>query len=196
MSGRQAIAYRRMRNAAAGEAARAGTRDPTKHNTSAPVETQSGHDRGLSSPPTVRFFTKVGEIAGIAMPENASYNLVSCKYRTFSEVTEEHYRNHPEEIDGFLKIAFEEYAKDNDTGALLSALRIISRANSARSASPFARYDLRGAELYDAIRQITASCELRPPWPSLGSHRPVRRATPLRKCLHPARPSAIPDRRC
>jgi len=59
VSGRQAIAYRRMRNAAAGEAARAGTRDPAKHNTSAPVETQSGHDRGLlSSPPTVRVFYK------------------------------------------------------------------------------------------------------------------------------------------
>lgn len=54
-----------------------------------------------------------------------------CKYRTFSEVTEEHYRNHPEEIDDFLKIAFEEYAKDNDAGALLSALRIISKGVSA-----------------------------------------------------------------
>mgnify|MGYP001308266426 CR=1 FL=1 len=60
-------------------------------------------------------------------------------YRTFNEVMEEHYRNHPEEIDDFLKIAFEEYAKDNDTDVLLSALRIISRVNSARSASPSAR---------------------------------------------------------
>ena len=49
------------------------------------------------------------------------------KYRTFNETMEEHYRNHPEEIDDFLKITFEEYAKDNDPGALLSALRIISR---------------------------------------------------------------------
>lgn len=50
------------------------------------------------------------------------------KYRKLSEATEEHYRDHPEEIDGFLKVTFEEYAKDHDTGALLSALRIISRA--------------------------------------------------------------------
>jgi HTH-type transcriptional regulator / antitoxin HigA len=50
------------------------------------------------------------------------------KYRTLSEVTEEYYLENPEEIEGFLKITFEEYAKDNDTGALLSALRIISRA--------------------------------------------------------------------
>ena len=50
------------------------------------------------------------------------------KYRKFGEVTEEYYRKHPEEIDEFLKVTFEEYAKDHDTGALLSALRIISRA--------------------------------------------------------------------
>ena len=50
------------------------------------------------------------------------------KYRTLSESTEEYYLNHPEEIEGFLKVTFEEYAKDSDTGALLSALRIISRA--------------------------------------------------------------------
>lgn len=50
------------------------------------------------------------------------------KYRKLGEVAEEYYSNHPEEIEGFLQVTFEEYAKDNDTGALLSALRIISRA--------------------------------------------------------------------
>ncbi len=49
------------------------------------------------------------------------------KYRTFDQVEEEYYREHPEEIDSFLTVTFEEYAKDNDTGALLSALRMISR---------------------------------------------------------------------
>ena len=49
------------------------------------------------------------------------------KYRTLSNITEEYYLDNPDEIDGFLKITFEEYAEDNDTGALLSALRIISR---------------------------------------------------------------------
>jgi probable addiction module antidote protein len=49
------------------------------------------------------------------------------KYRTFDRVEEEYYREHPEEIDSFLTVTFEEYAKDNDTGALLSALRMISR---------------------------------------------------------------------
>ena len=49
------------------------------------------------------------------------------KYRTLSEVTEDYYLNNPDEIEGFLKITFEEYAKDSDTGALLSALRVVSR---------------------------------------------------------------------
>ena len=49
------------------------------------------------------------------------------KYRTLNDVTEEYYLENPEEIEGFLKITFEEYAKDSDAGALLSALRIISR---------------------------------------------------------------------
>jgi DNA-binding phage protein len=49
------------------------------------------------------------------------------KYRTFDQVEEEYYREHPEEIDSFLTVTFEEYAKDNDTGALFSALCMISR---------------------------------------------------------------------
>jgi len=50
------------------------------------------------------------------------------KYRSFSEATENYYLENPEEIEDFLKITFEEYAQDNDMGALLSALRIVSRA--------------------------------------------------------------------
>lgn len=50
------------------------------------------------------------------------------KYRTLNEVTVEYYREHPEEVDEFLKVAFEEYALDSDTEALFSALRIASEA--------------------------------------------------------------------
>ncbi len=49
------------------------------------------------------------------------------KYRTLDEVDEDYYRNHPEEIDGYLSIAFEEYTKDGCTPALLSQLRMIAR---------------------------------------------------------------------
>ncbi|MCK5658883.1 MAG: addiction module antidote protein [Alphaproteobacteria bacterium] len=48
-------------------------------------------------------------------------------YRTFDEAQEEYYRNHPNEIDGYLEVAFEEYAKDRCTPALLSQLRMIAR---------------------------------------------------------------------
>lgn len=48
-------------------------------------------------------------------------------YRTFTDVEESYFREHPEEIDDYITILFEEYAKDGDTGALLSSLRVISR---------------------------------------------------------------------
>ncbi len=51
----------------------------------------------------------------------------SRKYRTFDETQEEYYRNHPEEIEGYLTVAFEEYAKDKCTPALLSQLQMIAR---------------------------------------------------------------------
>lgn len=47
--------------------------------------------------------------------------------RKFTDMLEEYYRGHPDEIDEFLEAQFEEYAKDGELGALLSALRIISR---------------------------------------------------------------------
>ena len=49
------------------------------------------------------------------------------EYRTFDEVQEEYYKNHPEEIDSFLATAFEEYSKDGCTPALLAELRMIAR---------------------------------------------------------------------
>ena len=48
-------------------------------------------------------------------------------YRTIDQVEEEYYREHPEEIGSYLATAFEEYAKDSCTSALLSSLRMIAR---------------------------------------------------------------------
>lgn len=48
-------------------------------------------------------------------------------YRTLEEVTEEYFIKHPEEIEDFLRITFEEYAKDGDSASLLSELRVIAR---------------------------------------------------------------------
>ncbi len=49
-------------------------------------------------------------------------------YRTFTDVEESYFREHPEEIDDYIEILFEEYAKDGDTGALLSSMRVLGRA--------------------------------------------------------------------
>lgn len=50
-----------------------------------------------------------------------------AKYRKFDEYKEEYFRQHPEEIDDFVTIIFEEYAQDGDTASLLTSLRTISR---------------------------------------------------------------------
>lgn len=49
------------------------------------------------------------------------------KYRTLEEYTEEYFTKHPEEIDDFLTESFAEYARDSDSAALLSQLRVIAR---------------------------------------------------------------------
>ncbi|BAY26389.1 putative addiction module antitoxin [Calothrix sp. NIES-2100] len=68
------------------------------------------------------------------------------KYRTFDQVEEEYYREHPEEIDSFLIVTFEEYAKDNDTGALLSALRMISRVKGVTATAEAAGISRKGLQ--------------------------------------------------
>ena len=49
------------------------------------------------------------------------------KLQKFDEYEEEYFRKRPEEIDDYLKIVFDEYAQDGDTGALLSSLRVLAR---------------------------------------------------------------------
>jgi HTH-type transcriptional regulator / antitoxin HigA len=47
--------------------------------------------------------------------------------RTLDEFTDQYFRDHPEEIDDYLAEIFQEFAEDNDTGALLVSLRVIAR---------------------------------------------------------------------
>ena len=53
--------------------------------------------------------------------------MAKRKLRTLDEFEEEYYREHPDEIEGYLKVCFEEYAKDQCTPALLSSLRMVAR---------------------------------------------------------------------
>jgi probable addiction module antidote protein len=48
-------------------------------------------------------------------------------YRTIGEVEKEYLRTHPEEVEAYLTVLFEDYAQDGDTASLLSSLRVVSR---------------------------------------------------------------------
>jgi probable addiction module antidote protein len=48
-------------------------------------------------------------------------------FRTIGEVEEQYLRDHPEEVDDYINVLFDEYAESSDTAALLSSLRVVSR---------------------------------------------------------------------
>jgi len=48
-------------------------------------------------------------------------------YRTIGEVEEQYLRDHPDEVDDYMTVLFDEYAESGDTAALLSSLRVVSR---------------------------------------------------------------------
>ena len=48
-------------------------------------------------------------------------------YRTINEVEEQYLRDHPEEMDDYVTVLFDEYAESGDTSALLSSLRVVGR---------------------------------------------------------------------
>lgn len=67
-------------------------------------------------------------------------------YPTLSEIIEEYLREHPEEIDSFVSVLFEEYAQDGDTAALLSALRVVSRVKGVSFIAENAGMSRRGVQ--------------------------------------------------
>jgi HTH-type transcriptional regulator / antitoxin HigA len=52
--------------------------------------------------------------------------------RTLDELTEQYFRDHPEEIDDYLMEIFQDFAEDNDTGALLASLHVLARVRGIR----------------------------------------------------------------
>lgn len=48
-------------------------------------------------------------------------------FREIGEVEEQYLRDHPDEVDDYINVLFDEYAESGDTAALLSSLRVISR---------------------------------------------------------------------
>ncbi|MBF0551598.1 MAG: putative addiction module antidote protein [Deltaproteobacteria bacterium] len=67
-------------------------------------------------------------------------------YRTFTDVEESYFHDHPEEIDDYLTIIFEEYAKDGDTGALLSSLRVLGRVKGITKIAAAAGMSRKGVQ--------------------------------------------------
>jgi HTH-type transcriptional regulator/antitoxin HigA len=49
------------------------------------------------------------------------------EYRTIDQITEEYFKEQPEEVDEFIHEIFADYALDGDSAALLSSLRVIAR---------------------------------------------------------------------
>ncbi len=48
-------------------------------------------------------------------------------YRTFGDLEEGYLRDHPNEVDDYPAILFDEYTQSGDTAALLSSLRVVIR---------------------------------------------------------------------
>jgi probable addiction module antidote protein len=59
--------------------------------------------------------------------------MIRRKLRTFSETQIEHYKNHPDELKGYISIALEEYQKDGDEKAFLAALSVAAKVHGGFS---------------------------------------------------------------
>lgn len=47
--------------------------------------------------------------------------------RTLDQIEDDYFHQHPEEVEEYIAVIFEEYAKDGNMGALLASLRTIAR---------------------------------------------------------------------
>lgn len=48
-------------------------------------------------------------------------------YRSFRDVEEDYFHNHPEEIAAYIDEIFDDYAQDGNSAALLASLRVIAK---------------------------------------------------------------------
>ena len=53
--------------------------------------------------------------------------MTKIKYRTVGEVEEEYFCNHPEEIDDYITLLFDEYAESGNATILFASLRLVGR---------------------------------------------------------------------
>jgi probable addiction module antidote protein len=68
------------------------------------------------------------------------------KYRTLDDVEEEYLRTHPDEIDEYITVLFDEYARDGDIKALLASLRVVCRVKGVTATAEAAGMSRRGLQ--------------------------------------------------
>ena len=53
--------------------------------------------------------------------------MAKRNYRTFREMEEDYFRDHPDEIGPYIDEMFDAYAEDGNSAALLASLRVIAK---------------------------------------------------------------------
>ena len=66
--------------------------------------------------------------------------------RTLDDFEEDYFHQHPDEIDEFISIIFEEYAQDGDLGALLASLRSVARTQGITATATAAGMTRKGLQ--------------------------------------------------
>ena len=59
--------------------------------------------------------------------------MIKRKFRTYDEAMIEYYKEHPEELKGYISVALSEYQKDGDEKAFLSALSLATHVHGGFS---------------------------------------------------------------
>jgi probable addiction module antidote protein len=72
--------------------------------------------------------------------------MTKTKYRTFRAVEEEYLRDHPEEIDDYITVLFDEYAESDDAAALFASLRLIARIKGVTAIAEAAGLSRKGVQ--------------------------------------------------
>jgi probable addiction module antidote protein len=68
------------------------------------------------------------------------------KYRTLAEITEEYLRDHPEEIDDYITVLFDEYADSGDATTLFASLRLVGRIKGVTAIAEAAGLSRKGLQ--------------------------------------------------
>lgn len=68
------------------------------------------------------------------------------KLRTLDTIEADYLRDHPDEVDEYMSVIFEEYARDGDIGALLASLRTISKVKGITTTAQEAGLSRKGLQ--------------------------------------------------